>query len=298
MRRVASLLAGIAVVAAGVAVPALPAAADHGGLTVEWSALLPPLPTDQPPPDPATECGSDGVRCAETVERRLARLEDRLWCDHRAVFATTYRLLTRELRRTLEQTPGLFDDPAGLGLEAEGFVSVYFDTFRDYQAGRPVPQAWKIAFDAAAHGDDNAGQDMLLAINAHVQHDMPFVVAKVGLRTPDGTSRKHDHDVFNRMLSRAYDDIVPAVGDRYDPFMTWANASPSPVDDIGASQLVEAWREGVWRNAERLADASSPAEYAAVVAEIDANATAWARMIDWAAVPGYRAFRDAYCASR
>ena len=298
MRRAVSLLTGIALAATGLVVPALPAAADHGGATIEWSALLPPLPTDQPLPDPATECGADGVRCALRVERRLGALEDRLGCDHRAVFATTYRLLTRELRRTLQRTPGIFDDPAGLGLEAEGFVSVYFDTFRDYQAGKPVPEAWRIAFDAAAHGDDNAGQDMLLAINAHVQHDMPFVVAEVGLRTPDGTSRKHDHDVFNRMLSQAYDDIVPTVGRRYDPFMTWANASPSPVDNVAASQLVEGWREGVWRNAERLAGASSPAERAAVAAEIDANATAWARMIDGAAAPGYRAFRDAYCAAR
>ena len=50
--------------------------------------------------------------------------------------------------------------------------------------------------------DTGAVQDMLLGINAHVQNDMPFVLASLGLRKPNGDSRKPDHDVANGTLNR------------------------------------------------------------------------------------------------
>ena len=43
---------------------------------------------------------------------------------------------------------------------------------------------------------------MLLGINAHVQNDMPFVLAQLGLRDRKGQSRKPDHDNFNEVLDQ------------------------------------------------------------------------------------------------
>jgi hypothetical protein len=51
---------------------------------------------------------------------------------------------------------------------------------------------------------------MLLGINAHVQNDMPFVIAALGVRQPDGTSRKPDHDLVNEVLNRGYEPVVEA----------------------------------------------------------------------------------------
>ena len=58
---------------------------------------------------------------------------------------------------------------------------------------------------------------LLLGINAHVQNDMPFVLAALGLRARDGGSRKEDHDAINEVLDRSYPDVVNAVRDRFDP---------------------------------------------------------------------------------
>jgi hypothetical protein len=55
----------------------------------------------------------------------------------------------------------------------------YFDTQRRYDAGRPVPGAWRIYYDETVRGDDNAGQDLLLASNAHTNHDLPYAYASV-----------------------------------------------------------------------------------------------------------------------
>jgi hypothetical protein len=131
------------------------------------------------------------VACLRRVERRLARLARVFGCDHRAVFATTYRLLTDELRRELEQRADRFDDPAGVGLLAEAFYGMYARTLRDYAEGRAVPDAWRVALDSAAEADHTAGQDMLLAVNAHVQRDMPLAIERVGLRAPDGSACAH-----------------------------------------------------------------------------------------------------------
>lgn len=289
MRQISAVVLAVALL-----VPAT-AAADHGGAAIEWTALLPPHPAAGAASEPSARCGVDGLVCVRDVERRLATLEARFGCDHRAVFATTYRLLTSELRSELERRPAVFDDPAGVGLLAVAFFELYARVLADHAAGRAVPGAWRVALDAARSGDHNAGQDMLLSISAHVQRDMPFAIAAVGLRTPSGASRKPDHDRVNRTLSRAYDRIVPEVAKRYDPFMHTADAKPSPVDDLAALQMVAAWREGVWRNAERLITARSDQERALVSQSIEQHAEGWARGMAAVTVPGYRAGRDAYC---
>jgi hypothetical protein len=166
------------------------------------------------------------------------------------------------------------------------------------EIGRPVPEAWRIAFEAARSPHVNGGQDMLLGINAHVQHDMPFVLAALALRDPRGVSRKPDHDRMNEVLNRAYARVVSQVERRYDPIMGAFNEPWNPLDNLAGLELVKTWREEVWRNAERLANARTQAERRRVARQVDANAAAWARAI---AVPVQRDYgpqRDAYCRER
>jgi hypothetical protein len=283
----------VALLLPGTAAPGAAAAGDEDP-TLVWPALLPPAPVGEAA-EAEHRCGPHGTVCLHRVERDLARLADDLGCDHRAVFATTYQLLTRELRLTIAGDPGAFDDPAGIGLLAEVFHDMYVRVVDDHASGEPVPPAWEVAFDAAAEGDRSAGQDMLLAINAHVQRDMPFAVAEVGLVAPDGTSRKDDHDRVNQVLRRAYEQIVPTVAARYDPGMEPVASQTTGADGTTSTQLVAAWREGVWRNAERLTAASSPAHRELVAATIEANAHAWAEPIAAPEAPGYRQVRAEHC---
>ena len=139
---------------------------------------------------------------------------------------------------------------------------------------------------------------MLLGINAHVQNDMPFVVAALGQHTRSGASRKPDHDRVNQILNAAYEPVVEAVAGRYDPLITTTNAKWSPLDDVAGLELVKEWREGVWRNAERLLAARSDAERKQVAGQIQTNAATWARMIAAPQQAGYRATRDAYCRAK
>ena len=63
---------------------------------LDWTRLLPPLPSPQnPQPHGVPHCRKPSRRCVGVEVARLKKLRSRLGCDHRAVFATTYLVLTR-----------------------------------------------------------------------------------------------------------------------------------------------------------------------------------------------------------
>jgi hypothetical protein len=301
--RGASATARIVVLVAAVCVALLGAVSARGSThpaNVQWETYLPALPSSTDvQPHGVPYCRRAGVRCIDIEIRRLRRRQDRLGCDHRAVFATTYLELTRELRDTLRREPHFFRDSRYLYIEDALFADVYFDTSRAYDRAEPVPPAWQIAFDNAREGNINAAQDMLLGINAHVQNDMPFVVAALGVRMRDEGSRKPDHDKVNLILDAAYERVVRAIEDRYDPILGTTNASWTFADDVAGLEMVKEWREHVWRNAERLLNAGSDAERQQVTQQIQQYAAGWARGIaNPLQVPDYRVTRDGYCAGR
>lgn len=282
-----------------IAVPATAHGASDHPANVPWERFLPALPSSsETQPGSVPRCRKARPRCIRVQIRRMRARQERWGCDHRAVFTTTYLELTRTIRRVVRRQPGFYRYPRYLFRQTALFANVYFRTIRDHRLGRPIPEAWRIAFEAAQSRDLNATQDMLLGINAHVQHDMPFVVAALGLRTRSGASRKEDHDVGNDVLDQGYGPVVQAVRDRFDPQVSLTNPDWAPHDDVMGLELVKTWREAVWRNAERLVNARSGAERRRVAQEIEDHAAGWARGIAAVEQPGYRAVRDAYCRER
>jgi hypothetical protein len=219
-------------------------------------------------------------------------------CDHRALFSLSYLRITQLLREDLARAhPRWFRYRNWMIYVITDFSNRYFQTYADYEAGRPVPRAWQITYDEARSGDANAGQDVLLASNAHTQHDLPYIYAEMGMRTPAGASRKHDHDGVNEVNTRVFDGLEDDFARRYDPMFSWIDMKPSPADEMGSQEMVKSWREGAWRNAERLMRARTPDERRKVEESIEATSTAWAEMIRSVKVPGYRQVRDQHCAA-
>ena len=262
---------------------------------IDWTTLLPPLPSPanvQPHDIPG--CATPSIGCIDQEIAQMKALKARLGCDHRAVFDTTYLVLTQTLRDTMAADPRFFDDPDWLYYEDAEFGHLYFSTMAAYDAGQKVAPAWQIAFDTAKRGSVSAFQDMLLGINAHVQNDMPYMLAAVGLRKPDGTTHKPDHDRFNEVLRRAFTPVIAAVSG-FDSLMGVMAPSWTPIDDLAGLQLVMAWREVVWREAEQLTGAKTPRQRQLVEDAIAENAALSARLIAATPFPGYRPVRDAYC---
>ena len=267
---------------------------------VGWSALLPglSLPYDPASPD---DCSAGRVQCVDRTVREMTRRFDRLAaaCDHNAIFSLTYLRVTEEYRRTVEGP--FFDDTPFVNHEDTIFARYYFAAFDAWDAGRieQVPPAWRIAFDAARTRAVSATGDLLLGINAHVQRDLPLVLYAIGLRRPDGTSRKPDHDRVDVILNRVSDDIIAEIARRFDPTVDDTDL-PTDLDATAVFQLLAAWREKAWRNAELLAAAPTMAARDLVVQAIENDAAKEARAI--AASTGYPPLsegtgpRDAFCA--
>ena len=276
---------------------------DPTSVLVDWSSLLPGL-TDQYDPNSANECVAGRVTCVDATIREMERRFGPLAtsCDHNALFALLYLRVTQQYRQAVSN-PSYFSDNAFVNHEDAVFAKYYFRAIDNYNAGNyaGVPQAWMIALNAAATRSVSGEGDLLLGVNAHVQRDLPFVLAAIGLVKPDGTSRKPDHDLVNQILYAAYEPAITEAAQRFDPSVNFT--LPGPLQTASYTtffQAVEAWREIAWRNAERLVSAPDAATYAQVAQSIEDYATSQAMAIQ--ATDAYlppltsTASRDAYCA--
>ncbi|MCA9602736.1 MAG: hypothetical protein KC417_11955 [Myxococcales bacterium] len=209
-------------------------------------------------------------QCVDKTIREMTRRYDRLHssCDHRGIFALAYLLTTEEYQRASLE-PGFFRDPEFINHEDVVFAQFYFAAYDAWESGRmaDVPPAWRLAF-AAANSRNSATSvgDALLGVSAHINRDLPIVLATIGLVDPEtGESRKPDHDKVNAFLARVALD--PAMQASWDPkFVT--GIPGTPLTSVTAA-LIQTWREAAWRWAELLISARTPEEEANVIAQIE-----------------------------
>jgi hypothetical protein len=280
---------------------AAPARAENVALP-NWPSALPATPGTPAGTVPLgwDACPKGKTSCVRAVIREMTgrwRPLDES-CDHRAVFALTYLRTTEEFLRTIEGDPAFFGDPAWVNHLDAVFAELYFRAYDEWERGGPVPEAWRIAFETAASDDEQGIGDLLLGMNAHINRDLPYALAHVGLLDADGAARKADHDRVNEFLDRVIDPLQIELARLYDPIFGLTDAEPSPLDEVGALAAVRGFRENAWRNAERLVRAKSAAERALVSQSIEAEAALAAHTIRLGnSLPGYGPSRDAHCAS-
>ena len=95
---------------------------------------------------------------------------------------------------------------------------------------------------------------------------------------PEGESRKHDHDKVDEFLNMVTEPMLAELAARFDPD-TVNIKTPFGVGYTGVFQLVAAWREKAWRNAELLVSAPTPELRAVVAQQIELTAAAEATTI-------------------
>jgi len=269
---------------------------------VGWTSVLPSIDW-QFSADSADECVAGRISCVDKTVKEMEKRFDPLAasCSHAAVFALAYLRTTQTYRDTAETT-GFYQDPAFVNHEDAAFAAMYFSAYGDWAAGRVsrVPPAWRIALDAGKNRQVSGTGDLLLGMNAHVNRDLPFVLAEIGLVAPDGSSRKPDHDKIDAMLNQVVEPLIAEEAARFDPQMATA-PTPYGVGYTGLMQALLLWRESAWREAEQLAMAPDEAARDRVAQGIEDNAEANAKAI--VAATTYlppltsTAGRDSYCAA-
>jgi uncharacterized protein DUF5995 len=280
---------------------ASPARADSP-VFIDWASLVPGL-TDAYVPNSANDCVAGRPSCVRAAIKEMRRRFEPLGrsCHHDAIFSLAYLRTTQTYQWAAEQS-GFFGDVPWMHHYDAVFAKYYFQSYDDFGAGRQasMPEAWRIAFDAAVSRGVSGSGSLLLGMNAHVNRDLPFVLAAIGLVGPDGTSRKADHDKVNQFLNLVIEPLLFEAAARFDPNVINVQ-TPYGTGYTALIQLLVAWREVAWRHAEQLVIAPTALEPGLIAQEIESAAALEARSIALAnayvAPLSSSAARDAYCSA-
>lgn len=254
----------------------------QAALLVNWGTLLPSVPNPDDPTNPDM-CTNGASGCVNHTIAKMDSAEDPLTasCSDDAVFALTY-LRTTQTYRWFRNQAGSLSDVPWVNYEDAVFGSYYFQAFNGWYSTPSnlawVPPAWQIAFQAADSHTVTAEGNLLLGMNAHINADLPFVLYEIGLVAPDGTSRKADHEAINEMLNSELEPLLAEIADKFDPTIN-PPATPYGVGLTALYQLVEAWRETAWTEAEALASSADLGAFWATAQSIQANAAAQAQSL-------------------
>ena len=276
LRPLVAIGAALALAGCGPAVVRPPALVNGGGA---WNALVGTMPAVAS--TTSTNAGGVGSSaCIRAVAAEMTRRYDLLAarCSHEAPFALMYLRVTQAVAT---QGTRRFGNVQYLNHLDAAFANLYFTAYDNWRAGRKalVPEAWRIAFDAADRQTVATIGDILLGMNAHISRDLPFALARTGLREPDGQSGQADFNRVNGLLGGVTAGMLHEESAHFDPTLTSAVLPAIQLDPSDLQQLLSAWRGEAWRNAERLLAARTPAQRAQVARTIELGAAGRARLI-------------------
>lgn len=218
----------------------------------------------------------------------IARMETQLrWFDasqdHRSAFLRVYLHMTRKVRSRLGS--GFFLDPAWIERVARRFADYYFEALAAFEAGRTPPPAWELAFRCARDRSCFLLQDILLGVNAHINNDLPQVLADI-LRAegdwphPDRLQRRRfDHDQINRILHEVVPAVEGEVARHYGRLLSPLGGMLGTLDEGLAAFGLKQFRDNTWRQALFLLAATGDSERAAVRDWIEHDALLVGRLI-------------------
>ncbi|MFB6207125.1 MAG: DUF5995 family protein [Haloglomus sp.] len=168
--------------------------------------------------------------------------------DDRAVFLTVYAHTTEAVAARIER--GEFEDPDWVAHYLVAFANRYREAVHDYERGElaAVADPWQLAFDSGRAPDSLATQDALLGVNAHINYDLAFALADVGIET-DRSVKLADHRAVTEVLRSIVDDIQDLLTEAYAPGLERVDESMGRVDERLAIFTIDECRSSAWRNA-------------------------------------------------
>jgi hypothetical protein len=221
-----------------------------------------------------------GYTTLDDVVTGLAALEHEFQAkgDRRAVFATLYLVVSREMRDRVAQRA--FLDPAWVHRYAVTFANFYRTALEGYDGGHApdVPRAWRVCFDAAAAGTGLVLQDMLLGVNAHVNHDLPLALDRVSI-DPDRSRRRSDHDAVNAVLASVTERATARLAALSAPGLAGLDDCAGELDEMVSYFSLEVARDHAWESAVALTNARHSIERELTTRFVSSRAALIARLL-------------------
>jgi hypothetical protein len=222
---------------------------------------------------------STPYRTLDDVVNGLAALEARFRAagDRRAIFLTLYGVVSAEMRERVARRA--FEDSDWVHRYAVAFANLYRRALEldDARDGR-LAKAWRLAFDAARAGTGLVLTDMLLGVNAHVNHDLPYALDGISIE-PDRQTRYRDHAAVNAVLGAVTERATLAIAAAYAPGLRSLDDVGGQLDELSSSFSLNVARDSAWESALALANARNAFERELAMQLIGTRAATVARLL-------------------
>jgi hypothetical protein len=221
-----------------------------------------PSPADADSADQNEELRVSDSACSETLDlliRRLRALSSRLWRysrryelekDSRAVFATSYAVLTDNLIRELPVRR--WREPTFIVELAEKFAELYTMALDAVDRGEEPTKSWQLAFQVTGNNRTSVLEDLVCGMAVHIIHDLPIALTAVGFQASGANLHIADYELMNDVLSNAIDEIFDTITKRYNPWLCSLECLGRHGEDLLTSYGIALSRAAAWYNACRL----------------------------------------------
>jgi hypothetical protein len=173
---------------------------------------------------------------------------------------------------------GQFLDNAWVGRYTVSFGNYYRRALLAFENGGAVPRAWTASFQVSAGGRGLVLQDLLLGVNAHINHDLALALNEASI-DPDRALRYQDHTSVNQVLSGISKSVEDRICAMYAPGLAVVETCAGGFDLLAANFSIDAAREKAWESAVRLAGARHDMEHAALVELLDLESYGLAELL-------------------
>ena len=189
-------------------------------------------------------------------------------------FPALYRQVTLAVREGV--AGGLFDDGPRMQRLDTVFANRFLDAYQTFLAGGRPASCWDLAFQATRSDRLIILQDLLVAINAHINFDLGLAAAEVC--PGEAIASLHgDFDKINQLLASLLPAAEAAIG-RFSPLIGLLDQVGGRDETQVLDFSVDAAREDAWNHAVILAHLPQ-AVWPPAVAALDAKATFLGKLI-------------------
>ncbi len=190
---------------------------------------------------------------------RLTTLSERLYSyaqryellqDSRAIFATTYGLITKIIARELPKRT--WNDADFVVRLAEAFSARYLAALDAYDRGEAPDPAWTNVFKVTASTRTSVVEDLICAMAAHIIHDLPIALNDASFQASGPNAHVADFNQMNAVLDDGINEIFQTLTARYNPALRWLELLGWRNEELLTNYGIALSRAAAWYNACRL----------------------------------------------
>jgi Family of unknown function (DUF5995) len=204
---------------------------------------------------------------ANTIDDVLAELQaiidtSEQQNDRTGYFAALYYKVTARVKEGIAN--GEFQDGARMERLDVAFANRYLDARRQYIAGQPVTDSWRVAFDTAKRSPALVLQHLLLGINAHINLDLGVAAAQIA-PNQSYTNLRNDFNAINTIISSLTYTVLNEIT-RVSPLLSLLGLHATNNTSILIQFSIGNARDGAWAFGEELASKSGNDFHTCIVA--------------------------------